>query len=303
MSRPLPAISLVAVPGRRHQTLDVAREMDRRGFGGIYVPSRFGNMAQCTGLALATEHIAFGTAIAPIYARTVEDFAHSAAYLHEVSGGRFRFGIGIAHGPTYQRLGVTPGKPLADIRAFVEKVRSYEGIGALPPIILAALRKKMVALAAEIAEGVVFANASLSHMPQSLAVVPAAKRNDPNFLIGNMLPICISGDLTAAKELLRRRLVHYAMLPNYRAYWKEAGYVEEMAAVEKAIADDRQGDIPDYLTDSWLADNTLYGPAAKVREGVEAWRATGVNTPILVPNSVAGNQITALQELFAAFAD
>jgi alkanesulfonate monooxygenase SsuD/methylene tetrahydromethanopterin reductase-like flavin-dependent oxidoreductase (luciferase family) len=303
MSRPLPAISLVAVPGRRHQTLDIAREMDRRGFGGIYVPSRFGNMAQCTGLALATEHIAFGTAIAPIYARTVEDFAHSAAYLHEVSGGRFRFGIGIAHGPTYQRLGVTPGKPLADIRAFVEKVRSHEGIGALPPIILAALRKKMVALAAEIAEGVVFANASLSHMPQSLAVVPAAKRNDPNFLIGNMLPICISGDLTAAKELLRRRLVHYAMLPNYRAYWKEAGYVEEMAAVEKATADDRQGDIPNYLTDSWLADNTLYGPAAKVREGVEAWRATGVNTPILVPNSVAGNQITALQELFAAFAD
>jgi len=49
MPEPLPAISLVAVPGRRHQTLDIAREMDRRGFGGIYVPSRFGNMAQCTG--------------------------------------------------------------------------------------------------------------------------------------------------------------------------------------------------------------------------------------------------------------
>jgi hypothetical protein len=38
-----------------------------------------------------------------------------------------------------------------------------------------------------------------------------------------------------------------------------------------------------------------------VREGVEKWRAAGVNTPVLVPNSVAGNQITALEELFAAF--
>jgi hypothetical protein len=37
-----------------------------------------------------------------------------------------------------------------------------------------------------------------------------------------------------------------------------------------------------------------------VREGVEEWRAAGVNAPILVPNSVAGNQITALEELFAA---
>jgi alkanesulfonate monooxygenase SsuD/methylene tetrahydromethanopterin reductase-like flavin-dependent oxidoreductase (luciferase family) len=301
MPQPLPAISLVAVPGRRRQTLDIAREMERRGFAGIYIPSRFGNMAQCTALALATEHIPFGTAIAPIYARTPEDFAHSTAYLHEVSGRRFRFGIGIAHGPTYQRLGITPGKPLSDIRTFVDKVRSYEGIGALPPIILAALRKKMVALAAEIAEGVVFANASLSHMSQSLAAVPPAKRSDPNFLIGNMLPVCVSEDVDAARALLRRRLLHYALLPNYRAYWKEAGYVDEMMAVEKAVADNRPDDIPKFLTDRWLADNTLFGPAAKVREGVEAWRAAGVNTPILVPNSVAGNQITALEELFAAF--
>jgi hypothetical protein len=95
--------------------------------------------------------------------------------------------------------------------------------------------------------------------------------------------------------------VHYALLPNYRAYWKEAGYVEEMAAVEKAIADKHPEDIPKYLTDRWLADNTLFGPKRKVREGVEAWRAAGVNTPVLVPNSVNGNQITALEELFAAF--
>ena len=302
-SESLPAISLVAVPGRRRQTLEIAREFEKRGFAGIYIPSRFGNMAQCTALALATERIPFGTAIAPIYARTVEDFAQSAAYLHEVSGGRFRFGIGIAHGPTYQRLGVTPGKPLSDIRAFVEKLKSYEGIGEAPPIILATLRKRMVALAAEIGNGMVFANASLSHMPRSLAVVPAAQRNDPNFLIGNMLPICISDDANAAMALLRRRLVHYALLPNYRAYWKEAGFVEEMAAVEKTIADNRAAEIPKYLTDRMLADNTLYGPAAKVREGVEAWRAAGVNTPILVPNSLNGNQVTALEELFAAFAD
>jgi hypothetical protein len=138
-------------------------------------------------------------------------------------------------------------------------------------------------------------------MPQSLAAVPAPKRSDPNFLIGNMLPVCVSEDVGAAKALLRRRLVHYALLPNYRAYWKEAGYVDEMAAVEKAIADNRPDDIPKYLTDRWLADNTLFGQAGKVREGVEAWRTAGVNTPILVPNSAAGNQITALEELFSAF--
>jgi alkanesulfonate monooxygenase SsuD/methylene tetrahydromethanopterin reductase-like flavin-dependent oxidoreductase (luciferase family) len=260
-------------------------------------------MAQCTGLALATEQIRFGTAIAPIYAQTTEEFAAGAAYIHEVSGGRFRFGIGVAHGPMHQRLGITPGKPLADTRAFVEKLRSHEGIGALPPIVLAALRKRMVALAAEIADGVLFANASLSHLAQSLAVVPAAKRTDPDFLIGNMLPVCIADDDSAALALHRRRLVRYTLLPNYRNYWKEAGYDEEMRSIEQALAENRHNDIPRYLTDRWVVDNTLYGSAAKVRDQLAAWYAAGLNTPVLVPNSVNGGQLTALDEIFAAFAD
>ena len=190
---------------------------------------------------------------------------------------------------------------MADTRAFVEKLKAYEGIGALPPIVLAALRKRMVALAAEIADGVLFANASLSHLPASLAVLPAAKRTDPNFLIGNMLPVCITEDESAALALHRRRLVRYVLLPNYRNYWKEAGYGEEMAAIERALAENRRDDIPHYLTDRWIADNALYGPAAKVRDQLAAWYAAGLNTPVLVPNSVNGNQLTALDEIFAAF--
>lgn len=303
MPQPLPAISLVAVPGRRRRTLEIAGEIERRGFSGIYMPSRYGNMAQCTALALATERIRFGTAIAPIYAQTTEEFAAGAAYIHEVSGGRFRFGIGVAHGPTHQRLGITPGKPLADTRAFVEKLRSYDGVGAQPPIVLAALRKRMVALAAEIADGVLFANASLSHMAESLAAIPATKRADRNFLIGNMLPVCITDDENAALALHRRRLVRYVLLPNYRNYWKEAGYGEEMRAIEQALAENRRDDITRYLTDRWIADNALYGSAAKVRDRLAAWYAAGLNTPVLVPNSIHGNQLTALDEIFSAFAD
>src|SRR3954463_11393816 len=106
MPEALPALSLVAVPGRRHVTLDIARDAERRGFAGIYVPSIFGNMAQSTALALATERLVIATAIAPIYARTVGDCARGAAYVQGVSGGRFRFGIGVAHAPSHIRMGV-----------------------------------------------------------------------------------------------------------------------------------------------------------------------------------------------------
>ena len=298
----LPALCLIAMPGRRRRTLELCQEVEKRGYAGIYVPSPTGNMSMCEALSWQTQTIPFATSIVPIYQRTMIDFCQSAAMMHEVSGGRFSLGIGIAHGPSYVRMGVTPGKPLADTRAFIEKFRAETSFGPLPPIIVAALRHKMVALAGELAEGVVFANVCRSHMAQSLSALPAAKRNDPQkFFIGDMIPTCISDDVEAAKAVNRKTLSRYAELPNYRNYWKEAGYVEEMNAIEKALAEGRRDDVPKFLTDRWLADNTLFGPAAKVREGVAAWREAGVHTPILVPSSAAGNQMKALEEVFAAF--
>ena len=75
-----------------------------------------------------------------------------------------------------------------------------------------------------------------------------------------------------------------------------------MTEIERAIAEDRRDDVPRYLTDRWLADVSLFGTAARVREGIEAWRAAGVLTPVIVPSSVSGGQLRALEEIFAIYA-
>jgi alkanesulfonate monooxygenase SsuD/methylene tetrahydromethanopterin reductase-like flavin-dependent oxidoreductase (luciferase family) len=160
----------------------------------------------------------------------------------------------------------------------------------------------MIKLSEEIGDGMVFANGARSHMAESLGALPDSARSNPDFYIGNMIPTCISDDESAAAAVNRRTLSHYVLLPNYRNYWKEAGYVEEMEAVEAAIAADDQARIPEALSDRWLEDTTLFGPVAKVRDGVEAWYEAGIKTPILVPSSAAGNQMTAFEELFQAFA-
>jgi alkanesulfonate monooxygenase SsuD/methylene tetrahydromethanopterin reductase-like flavin-dependent oxidoreductase (luciferase family) len=298
----MPAVALAAVPGRRRATLDLAREIERREFSGIYCASFGDGLGLCEALAFATERIPFGTAIAIIYTRHVGDYAQTASLVHELSGGRFRFGVGVSHVPVHQRLGLRAGRPLADMRRFVADLRAVPRAGELPPLVLAALRDKMVALAGEVGDGIVFANAARSHMGHSLGVLPQAKRNDPAFFVGNMIPVCISDDVAAAAAVNRKTLTGYAMLPNYREYWKQAGYVEEMEAVERALLKKETDSIPNLLSDRWLADTTLFGPAAKVRDDLEAWIAAGVRTPILVPSSAAGNQMKAFEELFAAFA-
>lgn len=298
-----PALSLAAVPGRRKATIELAQEIERRGYQGIYMPSFGDAMGLGIALALETERIPFGTTVQPIYLRQPSDFASQASFIHEVSGGRFWFGVGVTHGPVHQRLGITPGKPLADIRRFVEQVRtaSKQGAGELPPIVLATMRDRMLGLAAEIAEGAVWANGARSRMQHSLSLLPGDKRNSDGFFIGDMVPTCISDDREAAAAVMRKTLTGYVMLPNYRNYWIGAGYEEEMRAIEAAQQAGDLAKIPSLMSDRWLGDVTLYGTAKDVRDGVEAWYAAGVRTPILVPSSASGGQMKAFEEMFAAF--
>ncbi len=297
----LPAVAMAAVPGRRRAILDLAKEVEARGFAGIYCASVGDSLSLCLALALETERIPIGTAIANLYTRSPGDFAQTAAMIQELSAGRFRFGIGVSHGAMLSRMGLTPGKPLADMRSFVEGLRAARRVGELPPVVVAGLRKKMVALAGEIGEGVVFANAACSHMKDSLSVLSAGQRAEGDFFIGNMIPTCISNDLAAAAAVNRKTLLFYVSLPNYRNYWKEAGYVAEMEAIEQAIEAGDRDRIPELMSDAWLSDCTLFGPAERVLEGLAGWYAAGVKTPILVPSSAVGNQLKAFEELFALF--
>jgi alkanesulfonate monooxygenase SsuD/methylene tetrahydromethanopterin reductase-like flavin-dependent oxidoreductase (luciferase family) len=296
-----PAISLVAVQGRRQATIEIAQEIERRGFSGVYCPSLAGDgLSLCLAVAQVTKTLRVGTSIVPIYMRHVVDFAQTISFIHEISGGRFDFGIGVSHAPVHQRFGVKVGKPLDDVRKFVEGLHAVPRL-ELPPIVLATLRKRMVQLAGEIAEGVVWANGARSHMERSLSYLPAGKRNDPGFFVGNMIPTCISDDKAAAAEVMRKTLLGYSMLPNYQNYWIEAGYGEEIAALRKALASGESDKIPSIMSDRWLSDVTLHGSVSDVRTGVEAWYAAGVKTPILVPSSTQGGQMQALQELLDAF--
>jgi len=296
-----PAVSLAPVPGRRKVAIELAQQFEKEGFSGIYSPSVIDNMTWCALLAQVTHEIPFGTSIANIYTRHPFDYAQTASFIHELSNGRFRFGIGVSHDPMHQRLGLQVGKPLGDIRKFIQDVgNSVPQASALPPIVLATLRKPMVKLAGEIAQGAMWANAARSHMADSIRALTEAKRNDPAFMIANMVPTCIAEDRAAAAAVNRRTLTSYVRLPNYQQYWIEAGFEEEMLAIRQAITNKQEEKIPQLMSDRWLQQVTLYGTAAEVREGIEAWYDAGVNTLIVVPSSAHGNQLVAFEELRAA---
>jgi alkanesulfonate monooxygenase SsuD/methylene tetrahydromethanopterin reductase-like flavin-dependent oxidoreductase (luciferase family) len=299
----MPALGLAASSGRRLGVVELAVEAEKRGFTGIYCPTAGGTdcLALCQAIAQATHTIRVGTSIQPIYFRLPAELARGAAFIHEISGGRFHLGVGVTHAPVHSAHGLAVGKPLGDMRDYVAAMHAAEpSTGPLPPIVMATLRSKMLGLAVEIADGAVWANGARTYMATQLASIPPEKRA-AGFFVGDMAPIVIDADETAAKAVLKKTLTLYCHLPNYRNYWKEAGYVEEMEAIEAAIAAGEVDRLPGLMTDRWLADNCLYGSATKVRDGVEAWFDAGVSTPIVVPSSTSGGQAKAVTELFAAF--
>ena len=188
-------------------------------------------MSQSVGLALATERIPFATAIAPIYAQSTDEFAQNAAYLHEVSGGRFQFGIGIAHAPAYVRMEVKPGKPLG---AFVPLSRSSSRTpntgrcrrSSSPRCVSdhRPLRRDR--------RGSGLRQCQPCTYGRIVGHPASGEARRSGFLFGNRIRTCISDDVDEAKAVLRKTMAHYWAMPNYRNYWKEAGYLDEMTAAE-----------------------------------------------------------------------
>jgi F420-dependent oxidoreductase-like protein len=169
--------------------LDLVVEADRLGYDSVWTAEAYGSDA-ATVLAwygALTEQIHLGAGIFQMPARTPAMTAMTAVTLSELSGGRFRLGLGLS-GPQVVEgwHGVPYGKPLGKTREYVSIVRSilarderltHDGVHySIPyagedatglgkplritlhpthdiPIYLAAIGPKNVALAAEIADG------------------------------------------------------------------------------------------------------------------------------------------------------
>lgn len=295
-----PAVSLVATPTRRLAAVELARETEQRGFGGIAIPSLGGgSLAQAVSIAHATTSIPFWTSIHPIYHAHANEVAALASYAGEVSGGRFRLGLGVSHPPMMKRVGAAMSRPRTEMIEFVRAMQaSSRFTGELPPIWLAALRDRMLETAAEIAAGTIWANSCLSDAAAQLARVPAAAAE--GFARSVMIPTVISDDHAAALAVHRKTMTSYVVMPSYRAYWKACGYVEEMEAIEALLAAGDRSAITGPMSERWLRDVTAFGTRDEVFERLEAWEDLGI-TPIAVMSSTSGGQFAAIRELFDAF--
>ena len=278
-----PYLMIRDAPASRAEQMAFVQELERRGFPGVWAPSRGDNLALLLAILDRTERIEVGTGIAHIYLRHPELMGQAGSLIEELHPGRLLLGLGVSHQPIHEALGLSVGRPLADMREYVAAMRASTDGGPFPRLVLATLRKRMTALSGEIAEGALWANGLRSHMAASLAGIPADRRD--GFFVGNILTTAVVDDRSAALAAARDGLRNYFRLPYYQAYFEEAGYHDEVAAARAAIAAGDGEALLAAISERFIADSCLVGTASEVREQAEAWAAEGV-TLVLAPSAL-----------------
>ena len=281
--------------------VELARRAEALGYESVWVTHGSGrdSFVVLAAYGAATTRIGLGNGVVPIYPRHPVTMAQAALTLSEMTAGRFRLGIGVSHKVSMETsLGLTLREPLGVMREYVGVLRgalggraSFEGrhykvnwsLAAperppAPPIYLAALSRKMLELAGEIADGVVLWLCSPDYVRD--VAVPALARGRgragktmAGYEVVAAVPLAISDDAPGALNAFRGELARYLSLPFYRAMLEASGLGKEIAAF------DRSGEVAEPLT---RAVGAVGKPDAG-RTFVRAYRDAGVTLPAIRP--------------------
>jgi F420-dependent oxidoreductase-like protein len=308
--------------------LTLVQEADRLGFHSVWSAEAYGSDAvtPLTWVAARTERIRVGTAIMQIAGRTPVLTATTALTLDQLSGGRFLLGLGVS-GPQVVEgwHGVPFGKPLARTREYVEVVRSvwrrerpvefkgeyyqipYRGADATGlgkplksilhgrpdiPIYLAAIGPKNVALAAEIADGLLPIFFSAQRMKVFREYLDAGFRaagggkSLAGFDVAPTVAIVPGDDVERCRAEIKPRLALYVggMGARGKNFYNDLvtryGYEGEARRIQDLYLAGKKEEAAAAVPDALVDEIALCGPKERIRERLADWKTSGITTLI-----------------------
>jgi F420-dependent oxidoreductase-like protein len=316
----------------RRELIECVKAADACGYDSFWMPEAWERDAwTClTELAVRTKQIHLGTGIVNVFSRTPALLAMSAATLDELSGGRFRLGLGTSGARVIEDFhGLTFDKPLLRLKETVQIIRlllagesaDFDGrcfqlkrfkLGFTPlradlPIYVAALSPKSLRQLGEIADGWLPAHWGRAQLGVGVAQIcagaAAAHRDASRIDIAPFVNTVIHADLGAARKAARLPLAYYigGMGDYYRDSISRLGFAEEAGNIHKLWQAGRRKDaigaVPDELVDAVA----ICGPLARCREILDEMPACGA-TVTLVPlpeHGTTAEKIQVIESLVA----
>ena len=284
------------------------RRIDEAGYDSVW-SAESTEFDGFTPLVVAAEHstrLRLATGIVNVYTRGPALLAQTAAALANVSDGRFVLGLGASSNVMVEQWnGIPFRRPLAKVEETVEYLRTVlageRGTGgfkiATPPeqpvpIVLAALRDRMLGLAARIADG---AFTNLLPLSRAAKVVDAFAAPEKELACRFF---SINGPEDEALAAAKRMFVAYATVPVYAEFFRWLGFRNEIDPVVEAWNEGDRKHALELAPDALVRDVFLLGPVEAQRERLEAFGEAGITTAVLTL-SCTPDQLPALIDEFA----
>jgi len=271
-------------------------------------------------LAASTERLRLGVGVVNPYTRSPALTAMGAATLDRLSGGRMMLGLGRSeHDVIADRLGLPyrrPRRTLAEtvhaIRRLLggERIDATVGNAALKatlalrpaqsalPIYVAAIGRRALRLAGQVADGVLLnAYVPVGYIGWAIGEIREGARGagrDPAAIdVACMMVVREGPDATALRPSLRERVVRLLREAHTGEILLEtAGFDPAVAATLRAsTAAGWTGEAERLVSDDLIDALYLLGPATRIRDRVDAYRAAGVTLPLLLPRLADFEQV------------
>lgn len=253
------------------------------GPGALWVPETVGRepFALLAWVAEAAgDRMWLGTSIAAIYSRDAVTMKTGAMTLHELTGGRFVLGLGVSHPHLVTKVrGHEYGRPVSAMRDYLAAYRAAPWRGPTlpdapdsePPVLIAALRERMLALAATEADGAFpyLVTAERLGWMRGFEDAAAGKAGRPRPWLVVTLPVIVETNPEIARATARAYLVPYLRAPNYQASFAEQGF----------DADDWTQPGTDRLVDAMVA----WGDISSLHARIRAMHTAGADHVALIP--------------------
>jgi probable F420-dependent oxidoreductase len=211
------------------EAAEFAARIEAWGYSALWIPEAVGRdpFALIGFLAGRTSKLVFATGIANIYARDPMTMTAIRQTVGELAPGRFVLGLGVSHG--HLVAGVRgheySPKPVSTMRLYLENMDNALYMGAKPaepaPIVLAALRDRMLGLAGEKTSGAHPYFVPPEHTARAREVLGEGPLLCPEQMV------LLETDPTVARQVARQNMDVYIRLPNYQNNLRQFGYTDE----------------------------------------------------------------------------
>ena len=262
----------------------VARTVEDLGFGSLWIAEGAASREALSHAAVllgATSRLVVATGIASIWARDPAAMAAGARTLADAFPGRFILGIGVSHAGAVGRRGHEYAtRPLTKMREYLDAMDTAPLYSPEPdpPVtrVLAALRPRMIELAAQRADGVHSYFVPVEHTRRARAVV------GPSALLVPEQAVVLARDPDTARTVARTHTSHYLARANYRENLRSLGFP----------AAELQYGGSDALVDALVA----WGDEAAVGTRVQEHLDAGANHVVLQPITASPGAREAIEQ-------